>query len=190
MAEPQKYVGLYVYDFGDHVAVGYTAAEVRILRETEAHRDGTAYEIYRVSEEGAIELRGVHDERLTTREAVCFLRATASAARRDYEAIRAAADRDPVPTDVETQLGTLQGFDPPHVTGVSYPTSAATVMARWLSVHVADAGDQVVGGTDVHGTLMSSAGERHAVCRLRTLIDYVDRSEREVLSAIHEPLQR
>ncbi len=190
MAEPQKYAGLYVYDFGDHVAVGYTAAEVRILKQTEAHRDGVVYEIYRVSEEGAIELRGVHLERLTTREAVCFLRATASAARGDYEAIRAAADRDPVPTDVEIQLGTLRGFDPPHVTGVCYPTSASTVMARWLSVHVADAGDQVLGGGDVHGTLMSSAGERHAVCRLRTLIDYIDRSEHEVLTAIHEPVQR
>ena len=95
-----------------------------------------------------------------------------------------------MPTDVETQLGTLRGFDPPHVTGVSYPTSASTVMARWLSVHVADAGDQVVGGTDIHATLMSSEGERHAVCRLKTLIDYIDRSEREVLRTIHEPLQR
>ena len=40
---PQRYGGLYVYDFGTHVSVGYTVAELRVLRESDVHRGGTAY---------------------------------------------------------------------------------------------------------------------------------------------------
>ena len=38
-----KYQGLYVYDFGDWTAVGYTAGEIAILVESERYRGGKAY---------------------------------------------------------------------------------------------------------------------------------------------------
>lgn len=194
---PQRYAGLYVYDFprgsvfpDGHVSVGYTASEIRILRESEAYRDGTAYEIYRVSDEGTIELRAVLDQRLAAREAVCFLRADGAAAQRDYEGLREAADRAPLPCAAELQLARLHEFDPQNLTGLAYPAAATTAVAVWLEKNGIEAGDRVVGGIDVHATLASSDGERIASCHLPTLIDYHDRPAEDVLRTVDKPLQR
>ena len=62
LSHPERYVGLYVYDFKTHVSVGYTGVEIRYLRESAEFREGTAYEIYRVTEEGGLELRGTLDQ--------------------------------------------------------------------------------------------------------------------------------
>lgn len=31
LQDPEKYTGLYIFDFGDHISVGYTADEVAIF---------------------------------------------------------------------------------------------------------------------------------------------------------------
>ena len=187
---PQRYAGLYVYDFGTHVCVGYTAAEIQILREAEAHRDGTAYEIYRVSESGAIELRGVRDELLSEREAVCLLRADGVDARRDYDTLRKAGERHPVACVVELQLAKLYAFDPPHVTALCYPAPATSHVAGWLLTHVPDAGDRVLCGIDLHAQLAASDGVRIDSCSITTEPGFGDRSPEEVLATIDKAIQR
>lgn len=187
---PQRYAGLYVYDFGEHVSVGYTAVEIRVLRESAAHRGGTAYEIYRVDENGAMELRGVLDDRLTQRESICLLRRDGSDARRDYDALREASERDPIGCAVEMQLAKLYAFDPPHVTALSYASSATSVVAGWLLIHAPGAGDEVAGGSDAHARLVASDGVRIASCELRTRTDFRDRSADEVLAQVDRTLQR
>ncbi len=187
---PERYAGLYVYDFGTHVSVGYTAAEIRVLRESDAHRRGTAYEIYRATDSGGLELQGVPDERLTGREAMCFLRADGVAAQQDYDATRAAAKRNPLPCAVDLQLAKLYSFEPPYVTALSYAASATTPMAGWLTQYTGNMGDRVVGGTDVCATLAGSGGVRIASCQLPTLLDYHDRPAEDVLRTVHKPLQR
>ncbi len=37
LAQPERYVGLFVYDFKTHVSVGYTAVEIRYLRPFRQH---------------------------------------------------------------------------------------------------------------------------------------------------------
>lgn len=188
--EPERYVGLYVYDFGTHVSVGYTAAELCVLRESRAYRHGMAYQIHRVNEAGGIELRGVHVERLTGQEAMCFLRAEAPAAQRDYDTLCAVAAACPLPCIVEMQLAKLQAFDPPHVTALAYAASATDVVAGWLSRYAGHTGDRVIGGIDAYATLIASEGERIASCQLPALLDYKDRPAQEILRSVHDPLQR
>ncbi len=187
---PQRYAGLYVYDFGEHVSVGYTAAEIRVLRESAAHRGGTAYEIYRVDENGSMELRGVLDDRLAQRESICLLRRDGSDARRDYDALRKASDRDPIGCAVEMQLAKLYAFDPPHVTALSYASSATSVVAGWLLIHAPGAGDEVAGGSDAHARLAASDGVRIASCELQVKSNFRDRSADEVLKQVDRALQR
>jgi len=187
---PQRYIGLYVYDFGARVSVGYTAGEIRVLRESDEHRDGTAYEVYRACESGGLELRGVLDWRLTAREAMCFLRADQAAARTDYELLRRVSERDPVPCAVEMQLARLDAFEPPHVTALSYAAAATSALAAWLAQHARQLGDRVTCGIDVHATLAHSDGVRIVSCRLPALLDYSDRPAEEVLRSVHDPLQR
>ncbi len=187
---PERYAGLYVYDFGTHVSVGYTALEVRMLREAERYRDGTAYEVYRVGEDGTIELRGVLDERLTAREATCFLRVDGAAARRDYDILRGAAKRSPLACLAELQLARLYDFRPPEVTALLYPASATRVIAAWLDDSRFAGGDRVNAGIDVHSAFMQAEGVRITSCRLPALMDYGDRPVEEVLRSVQAPLQR
>jgi hypothetical protein len=190
ITDPQHYVGLYVYDFKTHVAVGYTAQEIRILRESERYRNGTAYEVYRVNEQGGFELRGALDERLVRREAICFLRHDAGKARGDFDVLRVAAEHRPVPAAVEMTLTKVYEFDPPHVTALAYPAASSTAVSGWLTAIGFEGGDRVVGGIDVHATLAAAGGLSIDSCRLRALLDYEDRSAEEVLAAVQNALQR
>ncbi len=188
--DPQRYLGLYVYDFGTHASIGYTAAEIRVLRESEAYRGGTAYQIYGVTDSGVYELRGVVDERLAAREAICFLRKDGTAARRDYDALRHAAEGSPVPCIVQMQLANVWDFEPAHVTALLYAVSASAALSGWLGRCGFDGGDRVIGGTDVHDAFIGADAVRIDSCQLAALLDYRDRPPEEVLKAVSEPVQR
>ncbi len=190
LSDPHRYAGLYVYDFGDHVSIGYTACEVRMLRETQKFQGGTAYEVYRVDENGAMELRGAGDERLAATEAFCFLRREGADARRDYSAIRGAAEQDPVFACVELQLARVYDFDPADVTALLYPIAASVVVSNWLQIHAAGFGDSVEAGQDAYVRLIQSSGMRIDSCQLAARMDYTDRSADEVFAAVDLTCQR
>ena len=59
LRKPEKYAGLYIFDFGDHVGVGFTAEEVAELLESEKYKDGKVYKIHRAYPDGKLELKGV-----------------------------------------------------------------------------------------------------------------------------------
>ncbi|MHC4121894.1 MAG: hypothetical protein ACYSWO_30885 [Planctomycetota bacterium] len=42
LEDNEKYVGLYVFDFGDHAGLGFTAREVAELLESEKYKNGKA----------------------------------------------------------------------------------------------------------------------------------------------------
>ena len=59
---PDKYVDLYVVDFGDRSGVGFTADEVAQLLESEKFKDVKVYRIYNAYPDGRMELKGVPNE--------------------------------------------------------------------------------------------------------------------------------
>jgi hypothetical protein len=188
--DPKQYEGLFVYDFGDHVSVGYTAGEISVLRRAMAYHKGTAYQIYRVNERGGLELRGVQDAGLASREAICFLRADAAIARRDYESILSEAQSRPLPCDAELRLVRSYGFEPSDLTALIYPEWASHVVSGWLGMLIAPVGDQVHGGAQVLQKLESGGGINIETAALPSKMDYSDRTEQEVLSTTDRALQR
>jgi hypothetical protein len=52
----EKYVGLYVLDFGEQAGVGFTAQEVAELLESERYKDCKVYKIYKAYPDGGLEL--------------------------------------------------------------------------------------------------------------------------------------
>lgn len=187
---PKQYEGLYIYDFGDHVSVGYTAVEIRFLRASQTHRNGTAYQIYRVSEHGGFELRGVQDASLALREALCFLRNDGAIARKDYDQIVAAAAKCPLPCNAELRLVRSYRYEPANLTALIYPASAGHFLASWLGQLKSPPGDQVHGGAEAFRTLESGGGLTIASCQLPSAMDVSDRTEEEVLAATDRALQR
>jgi hypothetical protein len=189
ISNPLGYVGLYVYDFGTHVSVGYTAGEIGVLLASAEHADGVAYEIYRVSEGGGFELRGIASARLMAQEAMGFLRGNERATRRDCESLESVSVHHPVPCRVDVHRETLDSFTPPYATILVYPLAASAVLADWLTQHVPNLGDHVVGGSELIAALQSGEAAP-ASCSLRAMMDYADRPAPVVLEAIQEPIQR
>lgn len=188
--EPQNYAGLYLYDFGTHVSVGYTANEIRTLRNSKQYHKGTAYEMYRVSDEGNVELRAVSDDRLGAVDALAFLRKEPADAKKDYDSLVQAALNNPAPCAVELILAKIYSFDPPDVTAVIFSASATTALSAWLENHGPDLGDQVVGGQEAYSKIVGDQNLRFASCQLRTKINHIERSPEEILATIDQPLQR
>jgi len=188
--DPGKYAGLYVYDFGDRVSIGYTANEVRMLREVPEHRGGTAYEIYRVNERGGFELRGSSADRLGATEAMCFLRGSGAKARGDYDELVAAAERVPIGANVEAVLGRVYDFDPPDVTALLYAVSSSAVVSAWLRAHLPDFTGAVEAGCDVHARFTQSSGMRIASSQLAAPMDYTDRPYDVVMAQVGLAVQR
>ncbi len=59
LSQPKRYEGLYIFDFGSHVSVGYTLKEVQYLLSDERFKGGKAYKIYRAYPDGKLELVGI-----------------------------------------------------------------------------------------------------------------------------------
>ena len=111
-----KYVGLYVFDFGDQVAVGYTADEIAVLLESEKYADGKVYRIHRALPDGTMELQGVPREKFHCEDGLFFYRADDGQARQDLETFLAhlIPDGDPMfihrdegPDDMPAHLRTI-----------------------------------------------------------------------------------
>lgn len=147
--EPTRYRGLYVFDFGEWCAVGYTALEIETLLESEQYRSGKVYRIHRAWPDGRMELRGVSSDRFQLESGMFFTRADAAAARRDFEHLAAAAEANPPPGRMKLHLAhRAGGCQSPSdcVTAMIYPAEYEEEMSEWLTKIGFDGGDTAEGG--------------------------------------------
>ena len=82
---PDKYVGLYVFDFGDHTGVGFTAEEVAELLESEKYKNGKVYKIHRAYPDGRMELKGVTGENFQLEAGMFFYSDNPKTSQDDYK---------------------------------------------------------------------------------------------------------
>ncbi len=144
-----KYQGLYVYDFGDWTAVGYTAGEIAILAESERYRGGKVYRIHRATPDGRMELQGVSANRLSVESGMFFYRKDLAAARADFESLKEAGETDPPPCRAFihlTERSAARGATR-YVTALIYAAEQENEMARWLTALAYDGGDVAEGGS-------------------------------------------
>jgi hypothetical protein len=145
---PQRYRGLYVFDFGEWTAVGYTAEEIAVLLESDAYCAGHVYKIIRVTPDGQMELRGVSAERFQLESGMFFNRDELSAARTDFAELCGYAEALGAPCRAFVHLadrGEIEGV-PRYVTALIYPAEYEDEMGRWLLDWPHAGGDTVEGG--------------------------------------------
>lgn len=190
--EPQRYRGLYVFDFGEWAAVGYTAEEIAVLLESEAYRDGKVYRIVRAAPDGGLELRGVSGRRLSVESGMFFNRNELAAARGDFDALAATAERTPPPCRAFLHLadrGQHEGVAP-FVTALIYPAEFEDDMASWLLAADCQAGDTAEAGishvTDYYGQEAAVLDRRQLWGEHST----ASRSADEVLRSVRCAVQR
>jgi hypothetical protein len=145
--DPTRFRGLYVYDFGDWTAVGYTAEEIAILLEDESWRGGKVYKIHRATPDGQMELRGVSPRRFQVESGIFFYRRELAPARADFEELRAAAKQTPPPCRAFQHLADRESDGPQrYVTALIFPAEHEDEIGHWLTAIAFSGGDVAEGG--------------------------------------------
>ncbi len=186
---PERYAGLYVFDFGGQVAVGYTADEIAVLLETERYRDGKVYRIHRAWPDGTMELAGVPRERFDLEDGLLFYRDDEEATRADFESLCRSAEQTPPPCRLKVQTARLAGASHPYLTAAIFPAEFTHEVAGWLERIGFNGGDFVEGGpSQVTGYYESEP----VVLERRQLwpAQGLSRPAEEVLASTHLAVQR
>lgn len=193
LTEPQRYQGLFVFDFGDWTAVGYTAEEISALLDSEEYREGKVYRIQRAWPDGRMELRGVSSDRLHLESGLFFHRSDQSEAREDYVALLEAAKLQVPPCRTFVQLAELptgDGGAPKYATALIYPSEFDEDISAWLLDQRYAGGDFVEGGvsqvTDYY-RLDKTILERE---QLWSANSARSRSAEQVLATVRHAVQR
>ncbi len=188
--DPTRYAGLYVVDFGEQTAVGYTAREVEILMDHEAYRDCHVYKIHRAHPNGELELKGVDASRFSLEEGLLFYRGEEEAARNDFETLRSLSQSVVPPCRARVQLARLEGEGPAWVVALIYPAEYSDEIGRWLLDADYAGGDEVEGGTSAVTGYLESAKQIKDTHQIWGGEDGVSRNADEVLASTRQAVQR
>lgn len=126
----EKYIGLYIFDFGGHVGVGFTAEEVAELLESEKYKDGKVYKIHRAYPDGRLELKGVLAETFQLEAGMFFYSSDLDAARRDFKALVNLGVRMAPPCRAKVHLAKYG--DGGFVVALVYPAEYDAEVSSWL----------------------------------------------------------
>ena len=128
--KPEKYVGLYVFDFGDHAGVGFTAEEVAELLESEKYKNSKVYKIHKACPDGKLELKGVHAETFQLEAGMFFYSSELETARGDFRALVNLAVKATPPCRAKVHLAKYR--DDKFVAAIIYPAEYDDEVSAWL----------------------------------------------------------
>ena len=127
--EATKYVGLYVVDFGDHSGVGFTAAEVAELLDSEQFVGVHIYKIHRAYPDGKMELKGVSNHIFSLEAGMFFYAADEETARNDFTRLMDWSQEQLPPSRCKVHLAKI---DENYLTALIYPAECDDEFSRWL----------------------------------------------------------
>ena len=130
LERPDQYVGLYVFDFGDHAGVGFTAEEVAELLDSERYKDGKVYKIQRVHPDGRMELRAVPAAKFQLEAGMFFFSTEEAMARSDFERLADLAIQTAPPCRAKVQLA--RHAEDKFVVAIIYPAERDEEISSWL----------------------------------------------------------
>jgi len=184
----QKYVGLYIFDFGDHTGVGFTAEEVAELLESEKYKDGKVYKIHKAYPDGKLELKGLHKETFQLEAGMFFYSSNIETARCNFKELVNLAVKAAPPCRAKVHLAKYS--EDKFVVALIYPAEYDDEISSWLL----DGGYKTA-GTAEGGT---AAVQRYYDRKLQILqrhqlfsrTELVSRTGQELLASIKLAVQR
>jgi len=130
LEKPDRYQGLYVFDFGDHAGVGFTADEVAELLDSERYKEGKVYKIQRAFPDGRMELRAVPAAKFQLEAGMFFYSDNEPTARDDFKRLGALAIQAAPPCRAKVQLA--QYAEDKFAVAVIYPAERDDEVSSWL----------------------------------------------------------
>jgi hypothetical protein len=130
LQKPDKYVGLYIFDFGEHTGVGFTAQEVAELLESEKYKDCKVYKIHNAYPDDRIELKGVPAEIFQLEAGLFFYSSNLETARADFKALVNLAVKSAPPCRAKVHLAEYSKNK--FAVALIYPAEYDDEISSWL----------------------------------------------------------
>jgi hypothetical protein len=188
LKKPEKYVGLYVFDFGDHTGVGFTAEEVAELLESEKYKDGKVYKIHKAYPDGRLELKGVPNEKFQLEAGMLFYSSELPAARRDFDALVNLAVKNTPPCRAKVHLAKYS--DDKFVVALIYPAEYDDRFSSWLLNGEFKSSGAAEGGL---GAVQSYYDQKPEIIQRHQLFsktEVISRTGSELLASLKNAVQR
>jgi hypothetical protein len=188
LEKPEKYVGLYIFDFGNRAGVSFTAEEVAELLESEKYKHGKVYKIHKAYPDGRLELKGVPNETFQLEAGMFFYSSELQTARRDFKGLVNLAVKSSPPSRAKVHLAKYG--DDKLVVALIYPAEYDDEFSSWLL----DGGYRTNGAAE--GGVSAVQGyyyqkpeimERH---QLFSQSEVISRTGSELLSSLKMVVQR
>ncbi|MHC5060862.1 MAG: hypothetical protein ACYTFK_07250 [Planctomycetota bacterium] len=126
----EKYIGLYIVDFGDHSGIGFTAQEVAELLESEKFRHIKVYKIHNAYPDGRMELKGIANQIFQLEKGMFFYSGDLESAQDDFKQLVDLAVKSAPPARAKVHLARYA--DDNFVTAMIYPAEYDDEFSRWL----------------------------------------------------------
>jgi len=188
LEKPGKYVGLYIFDFGDHTGVGFTAEEVAELLESEKYKDGKVYKIYKAYPDGRLELKGVPSETFQLEAGMFFYSSELKTARRDFKELVNLAVKSSPPCRAKVHMAKYE--DDKLAVALIYPAEYDDEFSSWLldgNYKTVGAAEGGVGAVQRYYDRQPEIMERH---QLFGQSEAISRTGSELLTSLKMAVQR
>ena len=188
LEKPEKYVGLYVFDFGDHTGVGFTAEEVAELLESEKYKHGKVYKIYKAYPDGRLEIKGVPSETFELEAGMFFYSSELETARHDFKELVNLAVKNSPPSRAKVHLAKYG--DDKFVVALIYPAEYDSEFSSWLlegDYRIKGAAEGGVGAVQRYYDQQPEILDRH---QLFGQSEVISRTGSELLSSLKLAVQR
>ncbi|MBN2018594.1 MAG: hypothetical protein JW749_00020 [Sedimentisphaerales bacterium] len=194
--KPDKYVGLYVVDFGDsstslttgHCGVGFTAEEVAELLESRLYRDCRVYKIHKAYPDGRLELKGVRKEIFQLETGLFFYSADVQTARGDYKRLVKIGIETDVPCRAIVQLAKFS--DNKFAVALIYPAEYDDEISGWLLANNYKTSGAAEGGTNAVSKYYDEEPEILERHQLWSKSSFESRTGEDLLAATKIAVQR
>jgi hypothetical protein len=183
-----KYVGLYIFDFGDHVGVGFTVEEVVELLESERYSSGKVYKIHKAYPDGKLELKGVPAEKFQLEAGMFFYSHDIDTAKGDFRRLVGLAVKVSPPCRAKVHL--TKYSDDKFTVAIIYPAEYDDEVSLWLlngEYKTAGAAEGGVGAVQRYYNKRAKILDRHQLFGKSELIS---RTGEELLASLKLAVQR
>jgi len=183
-----KYVGLYVFDFGDHCGVGFTTEEVAELLESEKYKDGKAYRIHRAFPDGRLELKGVPAQVFQLEAGMFFYSTDLETATKNFKQLVNIAVTSAPPGRAKLHLAKYD--DDKFAAVMIYPAEYDDQFSKWLldnNYKTTGAAEGGIGAVQRYYDWNPEILERH---QLFAKPDTASRTGKELLASVKLAIQR
>jgi hypothetical protein len=188
LEQPDRYQGLYVFDFGDHAGVGFTAEEVAELLDSERYKDGKVYKIQRAFPDGRMELRAVPAATFQLEAGMLFYATDEATARGDFKRLVALAVRSTPPSRAKVQLARYA--EDKYAVALIYPAERDAEVSSWLLEGEYRAAGPAEGGIGAIERYYQDRPEILETHQLFGASENISRTGRELLEAVALAVQR